>query len=581
MTAREPLQKWGRDTLGLFIQLSRLFSTVNSRTIPLYQTFFRVVTSMPFHPISAPILADLAAASLKNVRVGLEKEALRTTPQGHLATTPHPIALGAALTHPHITTDYAESLLELVTAPHDQAAHALAQLDQLHRFVHANLADNEQLWAASMPCQIIHAAQIQIANYGNSHLGQLKHIYRRGLGHRYGRMMQIIAGIHFNYSIATPFFTWLADHLGETCTPTWISARYFNAVRNLQTHGWIVGYLFGVSPGVDRSFTAGKLVQLADFDAHTHFHPYATSLRLSDIGYSNANQLEKRRCAAQISFDSLDEYVGDLLAATQTACADYKTLGVQRDGDYLQLNANLLQTENEFYATVRPKQSPHPDERPLVALARRGVGYLELRTLDINPFCPHGVDLPTLHFLEAFILFNLLVDAPPLSRQDRLVALANQQRVALQGRQPQLMLHQQDRPILLRDWANAIFESMAPICAALDAAHQNDCYQKSLEIQRLKLDFPENTPSAQFLDALRQSQLSFVEFSQKLTQQHAEYFTARPLDPQTQAHFETVAQAAIAQQQQLEMHSQTQSFADFLAHYFRWPDDLLSPAVNG
>ena len=46
---------------------------------------------------------------------GVEKEGLRITPRGSISLSPHPVQLGAALTHPHITTDYSEALLELIT----------------------------------------------------------------------------------------------------------------------------------------------------------------------------------------------------------------------------------------------------------------------------------------------------------------------------------------------------------------------------------------------------------------------------------------------------------------------------------
>ncbi len=425
-----------------------------------------------------------------------------------------------------------------------------------------------------MPCEITDASLIQIAHYGLSPQGQLKHIYRRGLGHRYGRMMQVIAGVHFNYSVHASLLEWQAEQLGQAFNQQWISARYFNALRNLQHHGWLVAYLFGASPALDRSFTANHSVQLHALDDHTLYHPHATSLRLSDIGYSNANLLEKRRCAAQISFDNLEDYVADLLAATQTVCSDYQTLGVLKNSEYQQLNPNLLQIENEFYATVRPKQAPFPQERPLAALARRGVGYLELRTLDLNPLHPLGVDAPTLHFLEAFILFNLLVDAPSFCREERLNSVKNQQAVALFGRQPHLQLNHCGQPLKLTKWAHAVLEAMTPICLALDHAHQTHDYQKTLSHQKLKVTHPELTPSAELLQHLESQSVSFSELILGLAEEWAVYFRASPLNETILAQFRHEVYQSHREQQHLEQCNQTQSFADFLAQYFQWPDDL-------
>ena len=96
---------------------------------------------------------------LCGINRGLEKEALRITPEGKLAQTPHPRALGAALTHSSITTDYSESLMEFITPVNSSIDQSLATLEDVHSFVYQNL-DDEILWATSMPCIVSGDASI-------------------------------------------------------------------------------------------------------------------------------------------------------------------------------------------------------------------------------------------------------------------------------------------------------------------------------------------------------------------------------------------------------------------------------------
>jgi glutamate--cysteine ligase len=128
---------------------------------------------------------------------GVEKEALRVTADGYLAQTPHPAGLGSALTNRYITTDFSEALLEFVTPALGSTWETLQVVCDIHQFAYQQLGD-ELLWCASMPCRIPAEADIPLARYGDSNVGRMKTVYRRGLGHRYGRNMQTISGVHFN-----------------------------------------------------------------------------------------------------------------------------------------------------------------------------------------------------------------------------------------------------------------------------------------------------------------------------------------------------------------------------------------------
>ena len=403
---------------------------------------------------------------LKGRLLGLEKETLRMAPDGYIAQTPHPPTLGSALTHPYITTDYSEALLEFITPPLAGPDAALRFLREIHQFVYRRVGD-ELPWAASMPCILAGESSIPIAEYGRSNLGRMKHVYRRGLAWRYGRIMQVIAGIHFNFSLPDEFWTAFQEQEGDRRSlQDFRSESYFGLIRNLQRHGWLILVLFGASPAVCKSFLDGKATTLAEFDDHTCYGPYATSLRMSNVGYTNRTE---KKSGVNVCYNSLAEYIASLSQAVNTPWPPYEQIGVVVDGDYRQLNANILQIENEYYASMRPKQPPQGNEKPTLALKQRGVRYVELRSVDINPLEPLGVTAAQLRFLEAFLLFCLLAESPPLDAEERQMIDDNQMAAALTGRDPALILrNQRDAPLPLRRWAEEIASALQPICELLD-----------------------------------------------------------------------------------------------------------------
>ena len=347
---------------------------------------------------------------------GVEKECLRADAAGEIAATPHPPTLGSALTHPWLTTDYSEALLEFVTPPFRDRAEIARELGDSHRFVIRNLGD-ELLWAASMPCEVRGDEAIPIARYGTSNSGRLRNLYRVGLGHRYGRMMQVIAGVHFNYSLAPGLWPVLAetgaahgDHREWRGTGRALAdSHYFGLIRNLFRHGWLLLYLFGATPALSRSFLPAGAPELEAMGEDAWHAPFGTSLRMSDIGYTN-----RIPGGIGIRYDDLYSYAASLYRAITTPHPPWEALGVRRGAEYRQINANLLQIENEYYSSVRPKQPTRRGERPTEALQRRGVRYVELRSIDLDPSSPIGLTEDRLAFLEVFMLFCLLCDSPPL-----------------------------------------------------------------------------------------------------------------------------------------------------------------------
>ena len=426
---------------------------------------------------------------------------MRVSGDGHIAQTPQPGALGSALTNPHITTDYSEALIELVTPTFDANTALLQYLNDLHQFVYHNIAE-ELLWATSMPCELSGDDEVPIAQFGSSHQGRVKSIYRHGLKVRYGGMMQAISGVHFNYSLSEPFWQMYAEICqSRDAGPEFVSARYFDLLRNYRRHGWIVSYLFGASPALCRTFLQGRSVhELQALGPDTLIGPYATSLRMSDIGYRNRNQ-----AAVAVSVNSLEEYLRDLRRAVAQPTPAFAALGVKVDGEYRQLSANALQIENEYYSYIRPKRTPRAGERTTRALGRAGVEYVEVRALDNSAFDPAGVNLRKLYFLEAFLQLLLFKASPPIDTHEEEAIDRNHLSVARRGREPGLTLERDGREVLMSVWAAELLDSMQGICEVLDAQHPQRPYRAALADQMAKFQEVEHTPSARLLRELRQN----------------------------------------------------------------------------
>ena len=497
--------------------------------------------------------------------VGLEKESLRVNSEGKISQTPHPQRLGSALTHPYITTDYSEALLEFITPPFHEMGEALGFLRDLQQFVY-NRLDKELLWATSMPCVVAGESSIPIAAYGSSNAGMMKTVYRRGLGHRYGRVMQVIAGVHFNYSYSDAFWQGLQQLEGDDRPlQDFVSERYFGLLRNLLRIGWLIPYLFGASPAVCKSFLNDKKSTLKSFDEYTYYEPYATSLRMGDIGYQNNKENET---GIKANYGSLQAYVDSLTHAITTPCPEYETIGVKVDGEYRQLNANILQIENEYYSTVRPKQLLQGNEKPSLALKRRGVRYIELRSLDVNAFDPLGINESQLYFLEALLLYCLFADSPPISAVERVEIDQNEMKVAHRGREPGLNLMRCGSAVALKQWAGEICEAMVPVCELLDSNTAKRPYQQALARQRRAIDNPDLTPSARMLAEMRSGNESFFELARRKSLEHQWYFAELPIAPEQEQMLTEMAERSLRKQTEIEA-ADSLGFDEYLQEYFR------------
>ncbi|MCG8669716.1 MAG: glutamate--cysteine ligase [Pseudomonadales bacterium] len=500
--------------------------------------------------------------TLKAMTRGLEKESLRIQPNGHLSQKNHPRCLGSALTHPSITTDYSEALLEFITPVFDNVEEPLKFLDDIHRFLY-NCLDEEKLWVSSMPCIIGNEDSIRIAEYGSSNSGKMKHVYRHGLWHRYGRLMQTIAGIHYNVSFPESFWQQYQSICNDQQPlQAFISQQYFHIIRNFQRYVGMVVYLFGASPAVCPSFLQGREHQLESLNNASLYSPYGTSLRMSNLGYSNDAQSD-----LNISYNSLDEYVKTLTHAIRTPYKGYEEIGVKKGDEYLQLNANILQIENEYYGNIRPKRTTQRGERPTVALAKRGVEYIEMRCVDLDPFSPVGITAEQIRFLDVFALFCLLQPSSPITPDEQECIDFNREAMVLRGRDPELMLRCGEDSVRFHQWSLSLLDKIADVARLFDESHGNRLYSDAVETQIKKAKDPSLTPSAQILKILQEKQQSFFHFSMDMTLQHEVHFRSNPLSETELEIMKKEAKQSHVEQQNIEAADDI-SFEEYLANYF-------------
>ena len=495
------------------------------------------------------------------MRRGLEKESLRIDAEGVLSRQPHPTALGAALTHRFITTDYSEALLEFVTPATVGVEDLLTFLTQLHQFTYRNIGA-EKLWVNSMPCILHGEDSIPIAYYGKSNAGRMKTVYRQGLAYRYGKLMQTISGIHFNFSLDDGFWRIYRDISGSTVPlRDFKSEAYLGLMRNFYRSDWVIPYLFGASPAVCGSFLEGRPHHLSPLGEHSFYLPYATSLRLSDLGYQSDAQ-----ATVHLSLNNLDEYTDSLVKATTESYPPYQEIGVRVDGQYRQLNDSLLQIENEYYATMRPKRVARSGERPSHALRDRGVEYIEVRSLDLDPFSPIGIDADGIRFLDLMMISCLLEPSPPMDWDEFRRVRATRSQIAEFGREPGFVLTKADgQRCSVQRCGLELIDYLEPLADCL--SRYDEGYRTALSQKRRLFEDPALTPSARALDGIRDHDDTFFYFAKAQAEQIENTFKHQPFDPQFESRFQEEATSSLQRAQQMEKDDEP-DFETFLNQYF-------------
>lgn len=456
---------------------------------------------------------DTLAEHLTGMRFGLEKEGLRVDSQtGKLAQTEHPKALGSALTHPHITTDYSEALLEFVTGIHISPQAAIEELETLQAFA-SSILNQERIWPLSMPCLLPASDKnIPLAYYGESHVGRLKTVYRRGLGFRYGRQMQTIAGVHFNVSFSDSFWTWKAGLEGHSSKLDLRSIRdagYFQTIRNFRRIQWLIMLLTGASPSLDESFRVLATDRFR-ITGRTRLAEGATSLRMSDLGYQSSAQESINIC-----FNQLDTYCETLSKAVHCPWPTYQGIGLQDEQGFKQLNTAILQIENEYYSSIRPKRVQLSNERPVRALFNRGVEYLEVRAIDLNPFARNGISDHEACLITLLMTVSALSDSPINTPDEHSMLNGINARSTWSGRLSEQGL---DDRSSFKEAGLQFLNQLDPVAELLNKAFGSDGYSEALADARLRLGGNHPLLSAEIEQ--KASQNGHLEFGLEIANRH-------------------------------------------------------------
>lgn len=506
--------------------------------------------------------------SLNGITRGIERECLRVDSQGKLSQKAHPLELGSALSHQHITTDYSESLLEFITPVSDSAAVAQQQLTDIHRFV-VKYLDDELFWPSSMPCEVENEDDIPLAKYGTSNIGKMKHTYRIGLKHRYGSGMQIISGLHYNVSLPTAFWQKLYDIKGERGDfQEFVSTSYMALIRNFYRYGWVVPYLFGASPALNRSFLpTDKQTDFSALGNDTIFMPYATSLRMSDLGYTNSAQDDLVIC-----HNDLANYTASLKRAIGTKATEFADIGVKVDGEYRQLNDNVLQIENELYAPIRPKRVTKSTETPSEALSARGIEYIEIRSLDVNPFVTTGITTQQMSVLDSLLVWMALQPSAPMTSEEMLVCRSNSSKVVKYGRKPGLTLNIDGEEKVLTDVVESMLSETHQVAKLLDGAQLKagapvSNFAEAIHEQQIILGDTSQLLSSQVLAALKDKNIEYNDFILALANKYKAELLASGFEHWDENYFHELQKLSLTEQAAVEGDDKV-NFDEFLESYF-------------
>ncbi len=511
---------------------------------------------------------QLPTIPIKEIFVcGLEREGIRVNQQATSVQTPHPESLGSSLTNKYITTDFAEALLEIVTPPCNDVNDLMSWMNDLHSFVDANI-NEELIWSSSMPPILPDPDNIKIAEYGNSYQGRVRHIYRRGLGLRYGRRMQAIAGIHLNLSFGDKFLEYY-NQISETdiCA----SSVYFNLLRNYIRNGWLINYLFGASPALDTSFLQGMETPsfLQSFAERSYYHPHSTCLRMGSMGYNN-----RKHSSLNVCFNNLEEYISTIKKLLKKPEEEYQKHGIKDDdGYYQQLNTNILQIENEYYAAIRPKAVRRPDEKTIDVLMEKGVEYVEIRNLDINPFLPCGIDEHQIRFMQLFLLYTSIADSP---------AITSEECQDIRNMDGEIIRHNINNDkdfkftggkiLNINDDTNRMLIDMEPLAQLLDESAQSSAYSDVLQLQKDRVEEEHRLPAIQQMYFLRNERLDFVEGMMKFSEGHKSFYSKHYKNNKRQVELTNEAATSLQKEKDL-VKNQKGEFNDFLADYLNMKDN--------
>lgn len=333
---------------------------------------------------------------------GVEREGLRVGVKGELSRNKHPKVFGNKIMNPYITTDFSESQLELITPVFNTSKEVYDFLNALYDIVALEIGD-EYIWPESMPCVIPDDREIPIATFCKCKQGEEARAYREELLRKYGGKIQLISGIHYNFSLNDDVLNKLYENSSKKEDfKTFKDNLYLKIVRNYLRYRWLLIYLLGSTGVVHSSYKGECLKKLDNISQGAYSCEGIVSYRNSDCGYGN-------RITLFADYTSTREYVNSVKRFI-------------KDG--------LIQSPKEFYNSVRPK-GKNPN-KILDSLLEEGIQYLEYRSIDINPFSKGGISLEDLEFLELFNLYLLFKEESDY-KDWQIDGLENQKNIARNG----------------------------------------------------------------------------------------------------------------------------------------------------
>ena len=213
------------------------------------------------------------------------------------------------------------------------------------------------------------------------------------------------------------------------------------------------------------------------YNVNDLFLPYATSLRMSDIGYQSNIQ-----DSLEISYNNLDEFINALVKGIKTPLKKFNDIGMfDKLGTAQQISTGILQIENELYDIVRPKRSGPSGSRPATLLKKSGIEYLELRGIDINPFIPEGIDVNKIKLLDIYITHSLISESPLMLDEEINEIKANQKIMVSEGRSKNIMLSKNGDLVPLDELRKIFLAELEQTAEALD--EYSEGYLKAFHLE--------------------------------------------------------------------------------------------------
>ena len=381
-------------------------------------------------------LSKLSLDEMLSGSFGIEWESLRARGDGELALTPHPELFGDKLKNPLVTTDFSESQIEIITPTFNTIDETFDTFSLIADLVNASLPYDEYLWFQSIPCILPYGDQIPIAQYSGE--GKSSQRYREDLAKKYGLKKQMISGIHFNFSFSDEFLKKIYELEESPLTfKEFKNNVYLKIARNYLRYCWLIIYLTGCSIGSHNTFSKDCIRLMdAEDDYGSFYSTKGPSFRNSSCGYKNLKELLP-------SYESVDAFVNDINSFIE-------------NGD--------LSEAKELYTQIRLK--PKNPQDLLNSLKNDGIEYIEVRTLDVNPFYQCGLIRQDMKFLHLFLIYMFIKDETDYADWQR-EAKINEENTAEKAYVDSMRLLRDGKEVTLKSWASEIINEMYGMCEVM------------------------------------------------------------------------------------------------------------------